>query len=280
MGVKGELSAFLRAMEITETRRIGPAIVHVGTLQTRHVVAAEIGIGKENAAAATQALVDTFHPSHLLFSGSAGSLSPELHIGDVIVADAVAVHDAGAWRDDGFTPGGYMLLDQNGRHGNARRLSPSPKILALARQTASHIEWPSRHGDPPISVHTGTIVTGDQVILSPNKKRWLRETFEAAVVEMEGSAFAQIAAENGVPWLLVRAVSDEADHGADFPFELWQDYMDDAQTMGAKLERARNRVGYILSNPEAPLRAKRFFSDLSFAAANAARLVEGVVLRL
>jgi nucleoside phosphorylase len=280
MGVKGELSAFLRTMEIAEARRIGPAIVHIGQAQGHHVVAAEIGIGKENAAAATQALVDAFRPSHLLFSGSAGSLSPALRIGDVIVADAVAVHDAGAWRDAGFTPGGYMLLDRSGRHANARRLSPAPELLAKVCQVASDIQWPCRPGESPVRVHIGTIVTGDQVILSPNKKHWLRETFDAMAVEMEGSAFAQIAAENGAPWLLVRAVSDEADHGADFSFELWQDYMDDEQGTGAKLERTLNRVGYVLSNPSAPLRAKRFFSDLSFAAANAARLVEAIVARL
>jgi adenosylhomocysteine nucleosidase len=278
--VKGELRAFLRALEGAETRRIGPAIAHVGNVQGREVVAAEIGIGKENAAAATQALVDVFHPSHLLFSGTAGSLSQDLSVGDVIVADAVAVHDAGAWRDEGFTPGGYMLLDRNGRHANARRMSPSLEMLAMARQAAAQIEWSPREGEPPIRVHIGTVVTGDQVILSPNKKRWLRETFEAVAVEMEGSAFAQIASENGVPWLLVRAVSDEADHGADFSFELWQDYMDDEQSAAAKLERTLNRVGYVLSNPTVPLRAKRFFSDLSFAAANAARLVEAVVARL
>ncbi len=280
--MKGELNAFLRAMEVAERRRVGPAIVHCGQVRSREVVAAEIGIGKENAAAATQALIDAFHPSHVLFSGTAGSLSADLRVGDVVVADGVAVHDAGAWRDEGFTPGGYMLLDCNGRHGRARRLSPAREMLAMARQAASQIEWPEQTAgaSAAIRVHTGTVVTGDQVILSRDKKHWLRETFDALAVEMEGSAFAQIAEANGVPWLLVRAVSDQADHEADFSFELWQEYMDDEQTAGAKLERTLNRVGYVVSNPAAPLRAKRFFSNLSFAAANAARLSEAVVARL
>jgi adenosylhomocysteine nucleosidase len=283
----GELRAFHRWMEITDMGRVGPASILSGTLQSlsgglraHEVVSAEIGIGKVNAAAATQALIDTYHPSHLLFSGSAGSLSPALNVGDVILADAVAVHDAGAWRDAGFTPGGYMLLNEKGRHTSARSLSPSAEMLEVARRAASRIEWPARSGEAPVRVHTGTVVTGDQVILSAEKKRWLRETFDALAVEMEGSAFAQIAMENDVPWLLVRAVSDQADHEADFPFELWQDYLDDEQTARAKWERTRNRVGYVLANPAAPIRAKRFFSDLSFAAANAARLVEAVVAAL
>jgi adenosylhomocysteine nucleosidase len=283
----GELRAFHRWMEITEMRRVGPASFLSGTLQSlsgglreHAVVSTEIGIGKVNAAAATQALIDAYHPSHLLFSGSAGSLSSDLRVGDVIVADAVAVHDAGAWRDAGFTPGGYMLLNEKGRHASARSLSPSAELLDVACRAASQIEWPARSGELPVRVHTGTVVTGDQVILSAEKKHWLRETFNALAVEMEGSAFAQIATENGVPWLLVRAVSDQADDAADFSFELWQDYMDDEQTVRAKWERARDRVGYILSNPVAPIRAKRFFSDLAFAAANAARLVEAVVAAL
>ena len=34
--------------------------------------------------------------------------------------------------------------------------------------------------------------------------------FGASVVEMEGAAMAQTAADNGVPWLILRAVSDDA----------------------------------------------------------------------
>ena len=279
MGVRGELGAFLRDLEIAETRRVGPALLHCGKLHGRTVVAGEIAIGKVNAAAGTQTLIDAFHPSHLLFSGSAGSLSADLHVGDVVIADAVAVHDSGAYHGESFTPGGYMLLAANGRRCSARRISPPAVLLDLARRTAAQVQWPGENGEarPSVRVHTGTIVTGDQVVLSERKKRWLQETFGAVAVEMEGSAFAQVATQNDVPWLLVRSVSDQADHQADFAFELWQEYVDDDHAVHARLSRTLNRFNYVLSTPGALRKAKRIVRDIRYAAANAARLVEAMV---
>jgi adenosylhomocysteine nucleosidase len=201
-------------------------------------------------------------------------------VGDVVIADAVAVHDAGACRQDGFDPTGIALLNGTGRHCSARRLLSSTEMRDLATKVAARIPWGLSRGGLPPRVHAGTIVTGDQVIFSAEKKEWLRNTFDAVAVEMEGSAFAQVAEANGVPWLLIRAVSDQADHYLDFPFELWRDYVDDAQTPRAQLERTIQRLSYVAMNPKTPLKAKRFLSLLNYAANNAARLTEAVVAAL
>ena len=280
MGVKDELTPILRAMEVVAVRRVGPAVLHCGALHGRQVVAVETGIGKVNAAAATQVVIDTYHPSRLLFTGSAGSLSPDLDVGDLVIAEAVALHDMGAQRRDEFVPTGFMVLDEKGRHRYGRRIWAATEMVALARRTAEDLTWENSPDGRPLRVHVGTVVTGDQVILSGDKREWLRDRFGALAVEMEGAAFAQVAAANEVPWLLVRSVSDHADHHFEFAFELWQDYLDDVQTPQARAGRILDRLTYVANDPKALLRARRFLRNLKYAAGNAARLTEAIVKAL
>ena len=65
----------------------------------------------------------------------------------------------------------------------------------------------------------GPIVSGDQFIAQAEKVAWLRATFGASAVEMEGAALAQAANRLGVPFAVVRILSDSADGDAvaDFP---------------------------------------------------------------
>jgi hypothetical protein len=145
---------------------------------------------------------------------------------------------------------------------------------------AEGLLWPPGANGQAPRVHVGTIATGDQVILAAEKKDWLTQTFGAVAVEMEGAAFAQVAAANSVPWLLIRSISDSADHQFEFAFELWHDYLDDPQTPRARLGRLRDRLAYMAGDPQAMLRARRMLGNLRLAAANAARLTEAIVKEL
>src|SRR5690606_30288010 len=57
-----------------------------GMLQGRPVVLFLSGISMVNAAMTTQLALDRFHITHIVFSGIAGGVNPDLHIGDVVVA--------------------------------------------------------------------------------------------------------------------------------------------------------------------------------------------------
>ena len=277
IGVRDEVRPVVEHMQIVESRRVGPSLLHRGTLNGKKVVAAEIGIGKVAAAAGTQALIDGHAPGALIFTGSAGGLSSALRVGDVAIADRVAVHDVGAYRLKGFVPIGFMVLDEKGTHGYARNLCASPDLVALAARVASDLTWErSPEGHTP-QVHIGTVVTGDQLIVSAEKKRWLAETFAAVVVEMEGAAFAQVATAHGIPWLVIRAVSDHADHDFEFALERWLGYVDDGKGLPAAARRMRDRLAYVLSDPGAVLRAGRLLRNLGYAAGNAARLTEALI---
>ena len=55
------------------------------------------------------------------------------------------------------------------------------------------------------------MVSGDQFIADRERKETIRETFQGLCCEMEGAAIAQTAYLNGIPFCIVRAISDKAD---------------------------------------------------------------------
>ena len=57
----------------------------------------------------------------------------------------------------------------------------------------------------------GTIATGDQFVGDSATKAAIAEKVHPDCVEMEGAAVCQIAARNGVPCVILRAMSDNAD---------------------------------------------------------------------
>ena len=70
------------------------------------------------------------------------------------------------------------------------------------------------------ATHVGLIATGDSFIASEEKVAAIREHFpEVLAVEMEGAAIAQAAHAAGRPFMVIRAMSDTADHAANISFD-------------------------------------------------------------
>ena len=65
----------------------------------------------------------------------------------------------------------------------------------------------------------GVVASGDQFVASSEKKEFIRTTFGAACCEMEGAAVGQVCYVLGVPFLVLRALSDDANGASpdDFP---------------------------------------------------------------
>jgi adenosylhomocysteine nucleosidase len=69
------------------------------------------------------------------------------------------------------------------------------------------------------AVHRGLVVSGDSFIASAARSDELRGLLpEALAVEMEGAAVAQICADFGRPFAVVRTISDRADDSAHVDF--------------------------------------------------------------
>jgi adenosylhomocysteine nucleosidase len=72
---------------------------------------------------------------------------------------------------------------------------------------------------------TGIIASGDIFVDDSALKRRLIAQFDAAAAEMEGAAIAQTAEDNGVPFLILRTISDLAEHQANVSFDELEAYV-------------------------------------------------------
>jgi len=216
------LGAFDKEITLLEDRltdRAEHTIQHIrfvtGKLAGQPVVLAWTGIGKVNAAMTTTLLIEHFKPARVLFTGIAGAADPNLHPGDIVIAEKTAHHDMGVlWPDRLYYKGVKNRLTG---WENPVFFPADESLLALARQAACQVRLEpieTFHGPRIPRIVTGTIVTGDIFVASSKKTAELRQALGAHAVEMEGAAVAQLCYQYQIPHLVIRSISDRADEGA------------------------------------------------------------------
>ena len=171
-----------------------------GLLDGREVVVAAAGVGKVRAAGTATLLVERHGCRALVLSGVAGGLSAALGIGDLVIADRVIDIDYGRLTDTGrriYQPGTLPLPGA----------WPDPGYLMPA-DVAERVR--ARLAATGLTATLGTILTGDAFLASARVRDELAAQWSALAIEMEGSAVCGVAERFGVPWLVVRALSDRA----------------------------------------------------------------------
>lgn len=171
------------------------------------IVLAQCGIGKVNATICTQMLIDRFDPGALVFSGVAGGLLPNMRVGDVVIASHLIQYD--------------MDLTAFGRRhgeipGQESRMVESDPGMVQKAASAFDAAFPAAAEGPCLML--GTVVSGDRFIQDPETLRWLQREFSALATEMEGAAVGYTCGLNGVPFVVIRALSDTASESASGDF--------------------------------------------------------------
>lgn len=191
------------SMENVEIRTIATMDFYQGKLCGLDVVVVRSGIGKVNAAICSQILIDQYHVTRIINTGIAGSLRSKIDIGDIVLSRDALQHDVDA---TGF---GYKV-------GEIPQMEES--IFKADRTLIYMADMCCREVIPMVGVHVGRVVSGDQFVSDKAKKGWLVKNFQGYCTEMEGAAIAQTAYLNGVPFLIIRAISDKADDSAEMDY--------------------------------------------------------------
>jgi len=161
-----------------------------GTIANQKVVCAQSGIGKSAAAASTTYLIERYTVSTILNVGSAGGLSKDLNIGDVVVADKVTYHDLDLSAFD--YPSGW----DNEKYV----FTPDKKLTDLVIKANQGLD---------IQTHLGSIVSGDQFIHDKNQFLKIIDMFNPVLaVDMEAAAIGHIASLYTIPYAIFRSISD------------------------------------------------------------------------
>jgi adenosylhomocysteine nucleosidase len=271
VAVRREILPLLEACRAAECARQGDAILYEGQIAGCVVALVEVLPGPVNAALGAQALILHQKVSGLISAGSAGALEPGLLPGDLILGERTVVHDSGVFFGSRFEPAGVMGRDETGRAGYRRAFDAAGSLVALGLEAAGSL------GE---KVRVGTVATGNQLILSTARKRWLHQTFGALAVEMESAAVAQVAVAHSLPWLAVRAISDTADDAvtglrpskSSLALELdrLRTYLDDGRPAW---QLRASRYLYLLAHPAIWRRLRHLHKGLALASGRAARLV-------
>lgn len=169
-----------------------------GTICGRPVAVAFSRWGKVAAASTAAHLITVLEPSAVVFTGIAGALRSDLRVGDVVFARELFQHDLDA--SPFFPPTHVPLLGRAGL--------PTDRAMTEALR-ASLV---AAHGVSAPRTWWADIATGDQVIGDAGRRERVRAAVpQAACVEMEGAAVAQVCLELGTPFACVRMISDHAD---------------------------------------------------------------------
>lgn len=168
-----------------------------GTLHGTPVVLAVCGVGKVFAALCAQTMILRFPVRAIINTGVAGTLCRELGIGDVAVSSDVVQHD----------------MDTSGLGDPKGLLSGLDLIHIPASKTLAGLvaEAVKAQG---CRCKVGTIATGDQFLCDSGRKEWIHSTFGAIAGEMEGGSIGQVCYVNRIPFVVIRAISDDADGNA------------------------------------------------------------------
>lgn len=195
---------------------IAPILEKVGTYSTTEyagnkyyeaqyknvdLVIAYSKIGKVFSTLTATTMIEHFGAQKLLFSGVAGAVSPELRVGDLVVATQLAQHDldiSAFGHPFGYVPEGSVYVDAD------------EQMIAMSKEVAQSMGK---------KVKEGIIATGDQFVANEERKNWILENFKADALEMEGGSVAVVCNALDVPFFILRAISDAADMDASFSFD-------------------------------------------------------------
>lgn len=201
-----EIRDLIAALEPgAQVHRIGLRDFHQGTLHGQPCVIALTRVGKAAAAATTATLLQRFGVDRVIFTGVAGGLHRDVRVGDIVIGSQALQHDMDA--RPLFARHELPLLGVD-------RLPADPALSEQLQASARRFL-----AGRASRVHRGLILTGDRFVGDAGTGHELRERLpDALCVEMEGAAVAQVCHEFGVPWAVLRTISDHADAQAEQDF--------------------------------------------------------------
>ncbi len=175
-----------------KTEKVAGLEIFTGTLHDKNVVLCQSGMGKVAAGAATQVLITKYEIDAIINSGIAGNMTSKVSVGDVVISNEVTYHDA-------------QITMINQHYPNLDFYTANENLVKAASRACEETNT---------KFIVGKVATGDKFIGDSVSKKIIEEFCSPDCVEMEGAAIAHIASKNDVDFVIIRAMSDDADEKA------------------------------------------------------------------
>lgn len=189
-----ELNCVLAELENKTEEIYHNKTFYIGSIRNKSVVVVRSDVGKVNSALTCQMLIDKYNVYMVINIGVSGSVDNKLDIGDIVVGEKLVQHDFDV---TGF---GRKLgeIENIGEY-----IETNKNLLNIFKNK---------------NVILGTIASGDKFVTDINDKNFIRETFNALCVEMEGASVAQVCLLNNIDFLVIRSISDKLDGSSKIEF--------------------------------------------------------------
>lgn len=178
--LKEEMLPITQFFGLSQPMQMGDIVEH------ENYIFAISSVGKVSAAMTLTKVLEKYDIASIINIGLAGSLSPHLTFGDVVIVEHTVEHDGIIEGDDGAQNRLYPLF------------------------TLTTVEHPE--------LKRWILVTGDQFINSWDVKELLQAK-GGQLVDMEWAALAKVAHHYKIPLVVLKVISDNADEGAGDDFD-------------------------------------------------------------
>ena len=188
-----EFEAILNIAKVEERKEIYELNFVKCKIKDKICVLVKSGVGKVNAARATQILIDNFKPDYIVNVGVAGGVNPMLSIGDIVIGETLVQHDfdiTAFGHVKGYIPG------------------VGEKIYADDYLVKKIEEAIGNQEEKVYKYEKGVIASGDIFCTAIPMRDKIYAKFNAECVEMEGAAIAQVCTLCNVPFVVIRSISD------------------------------------------------------------------------
>ena len=188
-----EFEAILNIAKVEERKEIYELNFVKCKIKDKICVLVKSGVGKVNAARATQILIDNFKPDYIVNVGVAGGLNPMLSIGDIVIGETLVQHDfdiTAFGHAKGYIPG------------------VGEKIYADDYLVKKIEEAIGNQEEKVYKYEKGVIASGDIFCTAIPMRDKIYAKFNAECVEMEGAAIGQVCSLCNVPFVVIRSITD------------------------------------------------------------------------
>jgi len=190
VATRWEFGAVRQAFPSTDLQVVGGVRCHIARQAQTEWWMIPMGVGPERAAHAASTVLAAKRLDALWSTGFACALGPA-GIGDVLIGTGVT-------RVDGVTPG--------------QPVACAPRMAEWMRQAVQA---------KGLEAHCGGFVTVPRVLCRAEEKREMADRVGGIGLDMESAALGWVAAEQGIPFAIVRTVSDLLDESLPLDFNLF-----------------------------------------------------------
>lgn len=193
-----ELESLKNGMTDKTVLHAGAYDCDAGHLNSAEIILCKCGVGKVNAASAAASILTAIPDINAVINtGVAGGIGGGIKRGDIALGIKTVHHDYDQ-TPDGLRKGQIQGFDSEFFDGDEKLLATMEQ--ALQKENVRYVK--------------GVIASGDQFIASKAAATRINGEFGAIACDFESAPIAQVCAIFGVPFIAMRAISDNGEEGA------------------------------------------------------------------